>query len=230
MVSSLEKGNERDPLWPLDFIIQAVPQSSEGSDVDIEDGWNPWEFPAIAKTLRETVSKGVAKDDSAKEVLTHMQQFTVLQRLFRLALSGELGLDFPLEKLATLQGETLSAVKIARHERWNVDSSFQLFHEAELYFLTVLQKNMNEPSIESGCRVSIENAIGRAENKPWPESTAMFEFMGEFESQCSNHSLFGSVLALRDQLREEELIDEAIYQARNNMAPKKLGSFNCSAL
>lgn len=86
------KNRASDPLWPLDFMIQAVPQTASG-DVSVGNNWEPWRFPMIDSATKEAVAKGVAGDADARIVLANMRDFTVLQRLFRLAFTGRFGLN-----------------------------------------------------------------------------------------------------------------------------------------
>jgi hypothetical protein len=61
----------------------------------------------------------VAGDPEKKDVLDGVVEFTALQRLFRLALRGDLGTDFPVEKLTALAVATSADVKRQKTPRWN---------------------------------------------------------------------------------------------------------------
>jgi hypothetical protein len=111
----------KNELWPLDFVIQAVPQIVGQGDLDVGEDWKLWQFPEIGGTISEAVASGIKGDSGARSVFESMRDFTILQRLFRVALSGDLGFDFPLEQLAQMQQATSEFVKIERSQRWNVD-------------------------------------------------------------------------------------------------------------
>jgi hypothetical protein len=123
----------------LDFLIQITydspPYFLKGVPPASEDkaAWEelasfaddaPWEFPEISGRVRECVRKGLAEDPSMAEdrdAVAILEEFTVLQRLFRLALTGELGPDFPVESLALLHREAAPAASPppVRTPRWD---------------------------------------------------------------------------------------------------------------
>ncbi len=62
-----------------------------------------------------------AGDAQARAILADAGEFTVLQRLFRMAFNGQLGEEFPVEKLSVLS-EVLAAgapKTVTRTLRWN---------------------------------------------------------------------------------------------------------------
>jgi hypothetical protein len=68
--------------------------------------------------VSEIVIKGISGDNDARAILDDMRQFTLLERVFRAALAGQLGTHFPVEKLGSLADETGAAVKTVRTPRW----------------------------------------------------------------------------------------------------------------
>lgn len=112
-------------LFPLNFMRQIVyiPNSSsdndEGTEEEVDE--NPWEFPYLQRTraIEELVWKGIISNPADRRVFERMRDFTKLQRLFRVAINGQLGYDFPVEKLHNLAQITRSAVKEIETPTWN---------------------------------------------------------------------------------------------------------------
>jgi hypothetical protein len=123
----------------VDFLVQitfeTLPYFLKGEPPDPEDkagrealatynDSSPWEFPAIADRVRELVSKSLdEKPERAedRQAIAVLSEFTMLQRLFRLALGGQLGKEFPIEALAELHRKVAPATPIAsvRTLRWD---------------------------------------------------------------------------------------------------------------
>jgi hypothetical protein len=123
----------------LDFLIQITydspPYFLKGAPPDSEDkaAWEaltafaddaPWEFPEVSGRVREVVRKALADDPAMAEdrdAVAVLSEFTVLQRLFRLGLTGELGPDFPVESLALLHRDAAPAAPPppVRTPRWD---------------------------------------------------------------------------------------------------------------
>ena len=102
-------------LEPLEFMLQVAFVESE------EDDEEPWEFPALADAIREAVAMGVQGSERHRDVLETARDFALLQRLFRAALDGVLGDEFPLQRMVELARET-AAVPRAETARWNTRS------------------------------------------------------------------------------------------------------------
>ncbi|HKQ92717.1 MAG TPA: hypothetical protein VJZ77_18810 [Blastocatellia bacterium] len=112
---------------PFDFMLQIAFTTppyfgSEGQSEQSESfsDSQPWEFPSIRNTIQEQVIKNITQDRE-KTILSDVAEFTILQRMFRMAFNGYLGPNFPVEKLALLSDVTASgAPKTAtRTLRWN---------------------------------------------------------------------------------------------------------------
>ncbi len=111
-------------LYPLSFIRQIVFNPTSFSDDDsyseqIDE--EPWEFPMLKNkgTIENKIWEGVQSNSADMLVLERMKSFTLMQRVFRAAISGDLGLEFPVEKLATLADETRAFVKDVPTPTWN---------------------------------------------------------------------------------------------------------------
>jgi hypothetical protein len=123
----------------VDFLIQvtfdSLPYFLNGLPPDIEDkaardalaAYNdpkPWEFPAIGGRVRDMVQAALdSKPEMAedRQSIATLTEFALLQRLFRLALAGQLGGDFPIEALADLHREVAPSTPAApvRTLRWD---------------------------------------------------------------------------------------------------------------
>ena len=85
-----------DPqLWPFEFILQVAFTSAPAhlpnrQDVESYTDDNPWEFPDLKQFIAEAVRNGIGKDQHYADVVHDMHDFTLLQRLFRVALDGQL--------------------------------------------------------------------------------------------------------------------------------------------
>lgn len=110
---------------PFDFMLQVAftsqPAFTADADPESYSDSQPWEFPALREKIQTRVLQEIAGDQRAKTVLEDTSELAMLQRLFRMALTGELGENFPVEKMAELN-EVLSVgapQKLARTLRWN---------------------------------------------------------------------------------------------------------------
>ena len=69
-------------------------------------GPEPWELEELDTELQDSVIELIDNNADALAVFEDMADFTVLQRLFRAALDGRLGPEFPTENLVRLASET----------------------------------------------------------------------------------------------------------------------------
>ncbi|MTB50251.1 hypothetical protein [Lewinella sp. W8] len=105
-------------LAPLRFMEQIayIPLN------DPDSNYQPWEFPALeasgilAREVQLGIKNGNSKD---RTVLQRMQSFTLAQRLFRAALSGDLGTEFPLEELSNMAADCQNSVQWQLTPRYN---------------------------------------------------------------------------------------------------------------
>jgi hypothetical protein len=119
-------------LWPFDFMLQVTFESppyfkgDSGADYDPD----PFEFPAIkdrinAEVVSAVLDQGMLGPD-AERAFAEIREFTVLQRLFRLAFDGRLGADFPFDRLVALgRVESRSSQPNVHTPRWNVFAAEQ---------------------------------------------------------------------------------------------------------
>jgi len=204
--------NTNNPLWPLDFIIQAVPQSLEDEQIKPAEGWEPWHFPTIESQIRTVVAAGIASDASAKSVFEQMRAFTILQRLFRLALAGDLGMSFPLQELERLQLATAPFVKAERNERWNLNQPLSSLLVKEYAGIKDnvqdLASSNNSPA---ACRAAAKQALANAGSEDWPKGDGLWTQVSDVEKGCNQYSGFSALGGRLEWLRSNDLIDEAIH-------------------
>ncbi|WP_446744488.1 hypothetical protein [Silvibacterium acidisoli] len=121
-----EASGTSNSLWPFDFLIQvaftSTPSYGEGSgdNHDREADLNPWTFTSIHGTVLNAVQKHLVSDPEQAAYFADMKEFALAQRLVRVLLNGELGADFPVEKLVQLTTDTKYSVPAgSRTPRWN---------------------------------------------------------------------------------------------------------------
>ena len=111
-------------LWPLDFmIIRAFSSSPEflpaGQDPATYADRNPWQFGELRTEIASKVWQRIDSDSRIKTSYQDLRDFTVLQRLFRLALEGDAWSEFPIEKLVTLTESTAGSYVFVPTARWH---------------------------------------------------------------------------------------------------------------
>ncbi len=109
---------------PLDFMLQVSFTSAPaflpaGQDADSYDDPEPWEFPQLKSVIPRSVAAGVSQTSQDGDILDTMREFTLLQRLFRVALAERLGPRFPIERLPELAKLTAGASAPRHTPRWN---------------------------------------------------------------------------------------------------------------
>ena len=82
----------------------------------------PWELNNLQDELQDAVLNSVKHHKGASSVLQNMNEFTALQRLFRAAFDGHLGINFPVEQLTKLAKATASHVNVNQTQtpRWEL--------------------------------------------------------------------------------------------------------------
>ncbi len=113
--------DSKSPQEPLVFMLQVAFTSGPDPDEnEMPDDMEPWEFPSLQEKIHNGVSKFVGKDSEDKQILADAGEFTMLQRLFRIAFAGRLGEGFPLEKLNELS-EAVASPSPPKYRtlRWN---------------------------------------------------------------------------------------------------------------
>jgi hypothetical protein len=137
----------KPPQMPLGFILQVAFASAPafgGAGATERADALPWEFPLIRNDIRNKTLNGIrnAPHRRDQEILDDLSEFAILQRMFRMAFSGQLGLRFPVEKLIQLSDATAAGAPktLTRTLRWNVTAG----RRGGLYSLTDLNTEEKE--------------------------------------------------------------------------------------
>lgn len=134
---------DKPPPEPFDFIVQiaftsppyaavGTPWFEEGAERETEEASEkaeqeaPWLLSDADLHTTENVLTLIAQEPRKRDVFDGMREFVWLERLFRAGLSGKLGADFPVERLAELAEKTALAVSKQRTPRWNIRAPTEL--------------------------------------------------------------------------------------------------------
>jgi hypothetical protein len=125
----LRQGDRQSRFWPLEFVLQVAFTGAPAflpTNVDATNyaDTNPRIVPGSEDKLKHLFEKNLASDSTAASVMKRMQDFTVLQRLFRTGLAGKLGPAFPIERLADLVKASTKDDYVQTY-RW-IDTHFQV--------------------------------------------------------------------------------------------------------
>ena len=218
--------HRNDRTWPIEFMIQAVPQVDE-SNLNINANQDPWQFPTIAADVQAAVAQGLDSSRAAQDVFRNVRDFVALQRLFRAALSGELGRTFPLHALVRLSADTKGAVRVQRNERWNVSNSF---FEFGLRVQDFVLGKLPDAKLQKGgrCRKRIDEILATSDQ---PRS-GIFDFWRSFakiDGDCAGEPALRDLISLQRQLRQQDFISQMLELEHTNDAPKR-DQLYCAAL
>ncbi|HAJ46381.1 MAG TPA: hypothetical protein DCL54_07365 [Alphaproteobacteria bacterium] len=216
----LKRRTGQDDTYPIDFIIQAVPQTMEGDDVPTGDVADPWDFPLIKEDIRQAVKLAAAKDGPSTEIMRNVRDFVLLQRMFRNALAGNLGEQFPLRQLGALSRETAAYVRITRTEKWNMNSSFfELIGTVQSIVFEDVSPLVRGGKLSLTCSSAAAKIVRPSKLEP-----EIWGFLQGMHDLCANDKVpLEKLFSLRDALNELEVIDEVLT------LPSKQGS-TCSSL
>jgi len=105
-------GGAQDVLGPFDFLavigFSSAPLGMSAEQAETAIDTTPWEFPSLKPLIRQEVLRFIEKQPAVRQELADLVEFTMAQRLFRVALNERLGLQFPIARLSSL-GEALAA-------------------------------------------------------------------------------------------------------------------------
>lgn len=223
-------GHREEKTWPIEFVIQAVPQLAREGDLNVSGSQDPWQFPTIADDVQAAVIQGIEGNADAQDVFRNVRDFVALQRLFRTALNGDLGESFPLDALVRLSSETKRYVRVQRNERWNVNVPFLQFAARALAVsLELLQKA--DPQVESGgsCRRRVDDilAVGKR------GEAGYFDFWRSFakiDVDCAEEPSLAEVIAIQQELRRQDFIGQVLELEQMDKPKKGHGPLYCVAL
>jgi hypothetical protein len=106
----LHRSPANDQLWPLQFTVQMT--------INDQDHVTVSEFEGNQRAQSTQAVLVSIEDHGETLILKRLQDFTILQRFFRVALSGQLGEDFPVEKLGELARATKQPAASCPTPRW----------------------------------------------------------------------------------------------------------------
>lgn len=106
----LQRSENDDQLWPLQFTVQMT--------INDKDHITVPEFEGGARSGSTTWVIRAIESHGETPILQRLQDFTILQRLFRAALNGGLGGEFPVEKLGNLAQATKQTANSCPTPRW----------------------------------------------------------------------------------------------------------------
>ena len=113
---------EDAPLNPLTFIEQvafgSAPEFGAAADTENYVDETPFEFPEVKKDIVRMLESFVDYRPDHRRTYDIARDFTVLQRMFRSALGGQMGAEFPVEKLVQLSDASSGAVRAQATPRW----------------------------------------------------------------------------------------------------------------
>jgi hypothetical protein len=221
----------RDQLWPLEFMIQAVPTGADGQQADISqgNGHDPWQFPDIAGDLQSLVAQSVAGNPDAAEIFRNIRDFVALQRFFRTALDGSLGSQFPLGDLVKLSALTRPYVQVRRNERWNMSESMWRFvYQVQIAVVKRLQETLKASPVGDTCRVPVSQMLAARSQDPSAHPAEFWTFMASFDRYCSNEPSMAAVLNFQRTVREQELLADILALGR--ASEQRHGGLSCEAL
>ena len=119
--------------WSLRFIIQNAMEgppllamtdrpwySHSNDETSLLSDNEPWELSELEDALQSSIRDGLSEAPAAMSVLKDYEEFTVLQRLFRAAFDGRLGLRFPIDEFSNLAQDTAAYInrEEVRTPRW----------------------------------------------------------------------------------------------------------------
>jgi len=222
-------GHREEKTWPIEFVIQAVPQLTRDGDLNVGESQDPWQFPTIADDVQAAVVQGIEGNSNAQEVFRNVRDFVVLQRLFRTALNGDLGESFPLDALVRLSSETKRYVRVQRNERWNVNEPFLRF-AAVAQKVTLEELRKADPQIGSGgsCRRRVDDILSSGNRG----RAGYFDFWRSFakiDVDCANEPSLLEVVEIQRELRQQEVIGQ-VLELEHAEETERHGRLWCAAL
>lgn len=221
------------PLWPFDFVLQtAFTRQGLIGDDEVSDE-TPWEFPTLHARLVDDVGGLVQRNPTRNAVLKDMRDFVVVQRLFRLALNGQMGDRFPVDKLARLSAE-LNKGRAPdsgyRTPRWNA-------RPIEMMFALNLAQLAQHPEIQN----EATRRLARAAATRF-DTCARANAGGRGQAECHLDGLQNDAEQLEEKLPESSIDRELAQLVRKDVgvlslrrtlrvnAPENAASGACPAL
>ena len=175
---------------------------AEEVNSDLDPGpEKPWEFN-FGNDLQRSVLLGVQGNVEAESVLYDMHEFTVVQRLFRAAFDGRLGIDFPVEQLAGLAKETATHVNQnrIRTPRWNERP--WVLEEYAAFLESTLKDDEDIGRVGEDCLEALRLSQTDAPSVSQLECTLVKAVRNHFQPAMPDSDILGKATALERQVNE----------------------------
>jgi hypothetical protein len=118
---------------------------------------DPWEFPAVKPLIGQAVQLETGQLPAEQRDLERLTEFVLLQRLFRAAMEGQLGDDFPIQNLIELARSTADSVnQTMRTPRWNT-------HPGALEEILFRAIHLNLPKLEAPKASAFKSELERCD-------------------------------------------------------------------
>ena len=221
----LKNSGDNNELWPFRFTMRAIPLSMTGEDMNLGENFSPWDFPAAQPLINKMIKETLAVDAPSNSIFKRMRDFTILQRMFRLALEGRFGAEFPYDSLVALQDATNDAITIIPSGNWDLypvyngrQEKFSAFMNAQAEKITTDLKLLSEEGSSAQCKAFATLMRAKHVLEPLPQRTGFWLEIGKIGEMCGSqqnngYGVGGSVRrinSLLDKLREQDLIEDAI--------------------
>ncbi|WP_430404169.1 hypothetical protein [Hyphomonas sp.] len=229
-------------VWPFRFMVQVAFESpayfaggatkwadERNTARDDYVDYDPWEISTVSESLSQAIEAEVGRNAQVSDIVSSMREFAILQRLFRTALDGRLGPDFPTDQLVALSEQTVSDVNpdalTAQWLRRPGEIEGQLFARTAAVAETLPSESAEDQffSRVGDCMALIVDTV---ENNPTAEIALEAITADRWNRVCvfSNLSAFGSEGGAAD-LEEFSRIAAEIRNVRRSVgatAPEKV--------
>jgi len=160
------KLDKNDSLWPFRFMVQSVFTSEPEFSAQENSDAPPWEFENVNKLLMKRIFTRINSEPELTSLISDMREFAVLQRLFRLALDGYLGTNFPIDKLALLAKQTKQYHKEYRTLRWlPKPDQLETVAKLQIIFADEIERKSIEENLKLNLQLRSELGIEVDENQ-----------------------------------------------------------------
>ena len=191
-------------LWPFTFKMRAVPLARiEGEELSLPQGFTPWDFPDAQSEIDRVIRENLAFEPGARRIQKRMRDFTVLQRMFKTALVGRFGPQFPYEDLVEIQAATREAVSVYRMGNWDLYSIYNGRQDSFADHMNGIAGELT-PTLqalsESGsaiCAQSAAAALSDQARRPLPRGPGLWSKVSEVVSKCRAELDSPSIGAIR---------------------------------
>lgn len=178
------------PLWPFKFAMGAVPLSMTGEELALGDDFNLWDFPAMEEPVAQMVADSMLAYTPTHNSFRRLRDFTVLQRLFKTALDGQFGGEFPFDSLVELQQATSDNITIKATGNWDLypiysgQAGFSEFMNGEAREISELLGQLSEGESTLECKVFANSLRAQQLVRPLPNGVGLWSDVGKISNAC----------------------------------------------